>query len=235
MILFLKGVKLMVDDFNVSSPLPCDDSELNETERLYRAQIRLMNRNVLQYDNLYDKSYYETVYENRVKVDEFLAVLGMKLVVSNKSRDPFISWEPIKGNRFGSLICYSDVHFNRSLFYLLLARVSHSFGKQGSGVNVNYFDEADLFAEFQVRVPKTGNLNKLKKDFHNLVKNAVKDRFLVPIDDVPGRYRIHSYFDYFFNLEKFEEYKDRLDDYIEGRELPGVATDDEEQEADDVE
>ncbi len=196
----------IVDGFNSS----LDNQYLN-------ARIELLFKgSLLPNSNSSDKKNYDFIYANQEVTRKFFSELGLDLIIRNDLLEPFIAWRPIKGCPFKPLVSSSTIYRNRSLFYLLLARIFYdpgsALGKPSDATEFGaaVFNVNDLFDSYFRYVHGGGDKVKARNMFNGYIDKARSLRFIEQLAVDSSLYRIHSLFQCFISPEDFMEYSSQL-------------------------
>lgn len=226
------GVILLNDNYDsVSDSVEFSEGSgfygLTERESYYRARIMLLNRGSLLCDqDPTEKKYYNIIYNNRQETIKYFEELGLELIIRQDLREPYITWRPNKNSRFGSLVQSTSFKRDRSVFYLLLAKIFYNPG-QGSGtgnltnLDIAVFYKADLLNDFKKYVKFGSDSVKVEDKFKKIFKDALAARFIRPVPGELEKYRIHSFFASFLSPEDYIDFSEELVDYanekVEGK------------------
>lgn len=204
---------------------------LTAKESFNRARIMLLSKGSLMCDqDMVEKKCFEIVYANQKEVREYLAELGLELVVRLDLREPYITWRPLRDSRFGSIVMSSVFKRDRSVFYLLLAKIFYNPGQsvednKAAGLGPSVFYKTDLWNDFKRYVKADGDSAKVFKKFNYYFKESLVARFIFPVPGDNNKFRIHSFFESFLTPEDYIEFSNNLVDYAMAKDT--VVEDDE--------
>lgn len=164
-------------------------------------------------------SLWNDVLNYQVEIQDYLTVIGLELVVKKEDGFAYLKeLEDSEGNTLG-IISKRKIGFEASIIIIVLRQTLEEFDQ-----NPNQFDVNEKFISFQeikdeieLFIPETYNKVKLMKDLEINIRRIVELGYLREIsrDDFDTTYQIHRIIKEKISLDQLQEFKNKLENYVE--------------------
>lgn len=164
-------------------------------------------------------SLWNDVINYQVEIQDYLTVIGLELVVKKEDGFAYLKeLEDSEGNTLG-IISKRKIGFEASIIIVVLRQTLEEFDQ-----NPNQFDVNEKFISFQeikdeieLFLPETYNKVKLMKDLEINIRRIVELGYLREIsrDDFDTTYQIHRIIKEKISLDQLQEFKNKLENYVE--------------------
>ena len=164
-------------------------------------------------------SLWNDVLNYQVEIQDYLTVIGLELVVKKEDGFAYLKeLEDSEGNTLG-IISKRKIGFEASIIIVVLRQTLEEFDQ-----NPNQFDVNEKFISFQeikdeieLFLPETYNKAKLMKDLEINIRRIVELGYLREIsrDDFDTTYQIHRIIKEKISLDQLQEFKNKLENYVE--------------------
>ena len=179
------------------------------------AIVRLLKSTVNSGDKVWDD-----VLLYRKPIQEYVNVIGLELIIKENDGYAFLKQFPIDDddNTIG-LVSRKQVGFETSVLLVVLRQILEDFETNPldySG-SEKFIDNEELINQIELFLPekydKVGYLKKLEDYIKRIEKLGYIKR--VDSDDLNTRYRIHKIIKEKVNIDALEEFKNKLNEYVE--------------------
>nr|WP_293297239.1 DUF4194 domain-containing protein [Allomuricauda sp.] len=179
------------------------------------AIVRLLKGTVNSDDKVWDD-----VLLYRKPIQEYVNVIGLELIIKENDGYAFLKQFPIDDddNTIG-LVSRKQVGFETSVLLVVLRQILEDFETNPldySG-SEKFIDNEELINQIELFLPekydKAGYLKKLEDYIKRIEKLGYIKR--VDSDDLNTRYRIHKIIKEKVNIDALEEFKNKLNEYVE--------------------
>jgi hypothetical protein len=179
------------------------------------AIVRLLKGTVNSDDKVWDD-----VLLYRKPIQEYVNVIGLELIIKENDGYAFLKQFPIDDddNTIG-LVSRKQVGFETSVLLVVLRQILEDFETNPldySGAE-KFIDNEELINQIELFLPekydKVGYLKKLEDYIKRIEKLGYIKR--VDSDDLNTRYRIHKIIKEKVNIDALEEFKNKLNEYVE--------------------
>lgn len=164
-------------------------------------------------------SLWNDVLSYQVEIQDYLTIIGLELVVKKDDGFAYLKeLEDSEGNTLG-IISKRKIGFEASIIIVVLRQTLEEFDQ-----NPNQFDVNEKFISFQeikdeieLFLPETYNKVKLMKDLEINIRRIVELGYLREIsrDDFDAKYQIHRIIKEKISLDQLQEFKNKLENYVE--------------------
>lgn len=164
-------------------------------------------------------SLWNDVLNYQVEIQDYLTVIGLELFVKKEDGFAYLKeLEDSEGNTLG-IISKRKIGFEASIIIVVLRQTLEEFDQ-----NPNQFDVNEKFISFQeikdeieLFLPETYNKVKLMKDLEINIRRIVELGYLREIsrDDFDTTYQIHRIIKEKISLDQLQEFKNKLENYVE--------------------
>ena len=164
-------------------------------------------------------SLWNDVLNYQVEIQDYLTIIGLELVVKKDDGFAYLKeLEDSEGNTLG-IISKRKIGFEASIIIVVLRQTLEEFDQ-----NPNQFDVNEKFISFQeikdeieLFLPETYNKVKLMKDLEINIRRIVELGYLREIsrDDFDTTYQIHRIIKEKISLDQLQEFKNKLENYVE--------------------
>ncbi|MEY8781133.1 DUF4194 domain-containing protein [Allomuricauda sp. XS_ASV26] len=179
------------------------------------AIVRLLKGTVNSDDKVWDE-----VLLYRKPIQEYVNVIGLELIIKENDGYAFLKQFLIDDddNTIG-LVSRKQVGFETSVLLVVLRQILEDFETNPldfSG-SEKFIDNEELINQIELFLPekydKVGYLKKLEDYIKRIEKLGYIKR--VDSDDLNTRYRIHKIIKEKVNIDALEEFKNKLNEYVE--------------------
>jgi len=179
------------------------------------AIVRLLKGTVNSDDKVWDD-----VLLYRKPIQEYVNVIGLELIIKENDGYAFLKQFPIDDddNTIG-LVSRKQVGFETSVLLVVLRQILEDFETNPLDFtgSEKFIDNEELINQIELFLPekydKVGYLKKLEDYIKRIEKLGYIKR--VDSDDLNTRYRIHKIIKEKVNIDALEEFKNKLNEYVE--------------------
>ncbi|MBP2831781.1 DUF4194 domain-containing protein [Aquimarina sp. U1-2] len=179
------------------------------------AIVRLLKGTVNSDDKVWDD-----VLLYRKPIQEYVNVIGLELIIKENDGYAFLKQFPIDDddNTIG-LVSRKQVGFETSVLLVVLRQILEDFETNPLDFtgSEKFIDNEELINQIELFLPekydKVGYLKKLEDYIKRIEKLGYIKR--VDSDDLNTRYRIHKIIKEKVNIDALEEFKKKLNEYVE--------------------
>jgi len=179
------------------------------------AIVRLLKGTVNSDDKVWDD-----VLLYRKPIQEYVNVIGLELIIKENKGYAFLKQFPIDDddNTIG-LVSRKQVGFETSVLLVVLRQILEDFETNPLDFtgSEKFIDNEELINQIELFLPekydKVGYLKKLEDYIKRIEKLGYIKR--VDSDDLNTRYRIHKIIKEKVNIDALEEFKKKLNEYVE--------------------
>ena len=167
-----------------------------------------------------DDKVWDDVLLYRKPIQEYVNVIGLELIIKENDGYAFLKQFPIDDddNTIG-LVSRKQLGFETSVLLVVLRQILEDFETNPldySG-SEKFIDNEELINQIELFLPekydKAGYLKKLEDYIKRIEKLGYIKR--VDSDDLNTRYRIHKIIKEKVNIDTLEEFKNKLNEYVE--------------------
>lgn len=167
-----------------------------------------------------DDKVWDDVLLYRKPIQEYVNVIGLELIIKENDGYAFLKQFPIDDddNTIG-LVSRKQLGFETSVLLVVLRQILEDFETNPldySG-SEKFIDNEELINQIELFLPekydKAGYLKKLEDYIKRIEKLGYIKR--VDSDDLNTRYRIHKIIKEKVNIDALEEFKNKLNEYVE--------------------
>ena len=167
-----------------------------------------------------DDKVWDDVLLYRKPIQEYVNVIGLELIIKENDGYAFLKQFPIDDddNTIG-LVSRKQLGFETSVLLVVLRQILEDFETNPLDFtgSEKFIDNEELINQIELFLPekydKVGYLKKLEDYIKRLEKLGYIKR--VDSDDPNTRYRIHKIIKEKVNIDALEEFKNKLNEYVE--------------------
>ena len=166
-----------------------------------------------------NQSLWQEIINYQVEIQNYLNMIGLELVVKKDEGFAYLrELEDREGNTLG-LVSKRKIGFEASIILVVLRQSLEEFDQ-----NPTQFDVSEKFITFQeikeeveLFLPETYNKVKLLKDLDLNIRRIVDLGYLNEIDknEFETKYQIHRIIKEKVSLDQLQEFKNKLETYVE--------------------
>ncbi|RPG32284.1 DUF4194 domain-containing protein [Flagellimonas marinaquae] len=167
-----------------------------------------------------DDKVWDDVLLYRKPIQEYVNVIGLELIIKENDGYAFLKQFPIDDddNTIG-LVSRKQLGFETSVLLVVLRQILEDFETNPLDFtgSEKFIDNEELINQIELFLPekydKVGYLKKLEDYIKRIEKLGYIKR--VDSDDPNTRYRIHKIIKEKVNIDALEEFKNKLNEYVE--------------------
>lgn len=179
------------------------------------AIVRLLKGTVNSDDRVWDD-----VLLYRKPIQEYVNVIGLELIIKENDGYAFLKQFPIDDddNTIG-LVSRKQVGFETSVLLVVLRQILEDFETNPldySG-SEKFIDNEELINQIELFLPEKYDKVSYLKKLEDYIKRIEKLGYIkrVDSDDLNTRYRIHKIIKEKVSIDALEEFKNKLNEYVE--------------------
>ena len=190
-------------------------SQLEQHIKPYsKAIIRLLKQPIENTQNL-----WIDVINYQVEIQNYLNLIGLELVVKKDEGFAYLrELEDKEGNTLG-LVSKRKIGFEASIILVVLRQSLEEFDQNPTQFDVTekFITYQEIKDEVELFLPETYNKVKLLKDLDTNIRRIVDLGYLKEIDknDFETKYQIHRIIKEKVSLDQLQEFKNKLESYVE--------------------
>lgn len=190
-------------------------THLEKNIKLYsKAMVRLLKSTIDRNSNLWDD-----VVNYQIEIQEFISQLGLELIVKKDEGFAFIKqFEDSEGNTLG-LIARRQIGFETSIVLVVLRQSLEEFDSNPTQFQVveKFITDSEIKEEVELFLPEKFNRVKLIKELDGYIKKIVDLGYLKEVSkkDNETKYQIHRIIKEKVTLDILQEFKSKLQEYVE--------------------
>ena len=179
------------------------------------AVVRLLKGTVNSSDTVWDD-----VLLYRTAIQKYVNVIGLELIIKENDGYAFLKQFDIDedDNTIG-LVSRKQVGFETSVLLVVLRQILEDFENNPTDFSGSekYIDREELIDQIELFLPEKYDKIGYIKDLENYIKRIEKLGYIkkVDVDENNVRYRIHKIIKEKVNIDTLEEFKTKLNEYVE--------------------
>jgi hypothetical protein len=191
-------------------------STLEQYEKTYsRAIIKLLkgtvDRSSTEWDNI--ANHYQP------EIQDYLKQIGLELIVKKNEGFAFVrQYENSEGNTLG-LIVRRQIGFESSLVLVVLRQILEEFDSDPTHIQVDekFITDSEIRDEVEMFLPEKFNRVKFIKELDGYIKKIVDLGYLREVSKKENetRYQIHRIIKEKVTLDILQDFKIKLQEYVE--------------------
>ncbi len=162
---------------------------------------------------------WNDVINYQVEIQEYLQIIGLELIVKKEEGFAYLKeLEDNEGNTLG-VVSKRKIGFETSIILVILRQTLEEFDQNPNQFDVNekFISIQEIKDEIELFLPETYNKVKLMKDLEINIRKIVDLGYLKEIskDDFETNYQIHRIIKEKISLNQLQEFKNKLENYVE--------------------
>lgn len=179
-----------------------------------KAIVKLLKQPIESHQTL-----WQDVLNYQVEIQEYLNLIGLELVVKKDEGFAYLKeLEDREGNTLG-LVSKRKIGFEASIILVVLRQSLEDFDQNPTQFEVSekFITSQEIREEVELFLPETYNKVKLLKDLDLNIRRIVELGYLKEIDrnDFETKYQIHRIIKEKVTLDQLQEFKNKLETYVE--------------------
>ena len=165
------------------------------------------------------QSLWQDVLNYQVEIQNYLNLIGLELVVKKDEGFAYLrELEDREGNTIG-LVSKRKIGFEASIILVVLRQSLEEFDQNPTQFDVSekFITYQEIKDEVELFLPETYNKVKLLKDLDLNIRRIVDLGYLKEIDknEFETKYQIHRIIKEKVTLDQLQEFKNKLEEYVE--------------------
>ncbi|MBS7320758.1 DUF4194 domain-containing protein [Faecalibacter bovis] len=165
------------------------------------------------------QSLWQDVLNYQVEIQNYLNLIGLELVVKKDEGFAYLrELEDREGNTIG-LVSKRKIGFEASIILVVLRQSLEEFDQNPTQFDVSekFITYQEIKEEVELFLPETYNKVKLLKDLDLNIRRIVDLGYLKEIDknEFETKYQIHRIIKEKVTLDQLQEFKNKLEEYVE--------------------
>lgn len=191
-------------------------SSLEENIKPYSKAIVKLLKSPIERRN---ESLWNVVLNYQVEIQDFISQIGLELIVKKDEGFAFVKqFEDSEGNTLG-LITRRQIGFETSIVIVVLRQSLEEFDSNPTQFQVaeKFITDSEIKEEIELFLQEGYNRLKFQKDLDKYIKNVVDLGFLKEVSkkDNETKYQIHRIIKEKVTLDILQEFKTKLQEYVE--------------------
>jgi hypothetical protein len=179
------------------------------------AVVRLLKGTVNTGDIIWDD-----VLLYRTSIQKYVNVIGLELIIKENDGYAFLKQFDIDdGDNTIGLVSRKQVGFETSVLLVVLRQILEDFENNPTDFSGSekFIDREELIDQIELFLPEKYDKIGYIKDLENYIKRIEKLGYIkkVDVDENNVRYRIHKIIKEKVNIDTLEEFKTKLNEYVE--------------------
>ncbi len=179
-----------------------------------KAIVKLLKSPIERSSNLWND-----VVNYQVEIQDFISQVGLELIVKKDEGFAFVKqFEDSEGNTLG-LITRRQIGFETSIVIVVLRQSLEEFDSNPTQFQVaeKFITDSEIKEEVELFLPEKFNRVKLMKEFDSYIKRIVELGYLKEVSkkDNETKYQIHRIIKEKVTLDILQEFKTKLQEYVE--------------------
>jgi hypothetical protein len=165
------------------------------------------------------QSLWHDVLNYQVEIQNYLNLIGLEVVVKKDEGFAYLrELEDREGNTIG-LVSKRKIGFEASIILVVLRQSLEEFDQNPTQFDVSekFITYQEIKEEVELFLPETYNKVKLLKDLDLNIRRIVDLGYLKEIDknEFETKYQIHRIIKEKVTLDQLQEFKNKLEEYVE--------------------
>ncbi|MCI2230464.1 DUF4194 domain-containing protein [Polaribacter sp. MSW13] len=189
-------------------------SNLEQSIKPYSKAIVKLLKGVIERNS----SVWEDIINYQEQIQEYLAQIGLELIVKKDDGFAFVKqFEDSEGKTLG-LITRRQIGFETSIVLLVLRQSLEDFDSNPTQLTSEKFiTDTEIKNELELFLQEGYNKMKFQQKLNKYISNAVELGFLKEINkkDNETKYQIHRIIKEKITLDILQDFKNKLQEYVE--------------------
>jgi hypothetical protein len=190
-------------------------STLEEYRKPYSSAIVRLLKGVVERNS----GEWENIIMYQLEIQKYIAVIGLELILKKDEGFAFVKQIASEDGDTLGLITRRQIGFEVSLVLVVLRQILEEFDSNPIETHSSekFITDAEIKDEVELFLPEKYNRVKLMKDLNSYVKKAEELGFLKEAGRKGNetKYRIHRIIKEKITLDQLQEFKDKLQDYVQ--------------------
>jgi hypothetical protein len=166
-----------------------------------------------------NQSLWQDILNYQVEIQNYVNLIGLELVLKKDEGFAYLrELEDREGNTLG-LVSKRKIGFEASIILVVLRQSLDEFDQNPTQFDVSekFITAQEIKEEVELFLPETYNKVKLLKDLETNIRRIVDLGYLKEIDknEFETKYQIHRIIKEKVSLDQLQEFKNKLEAYVE--------------------